>query len=339
MTVIKSPFEAQHGYKSPGFTVDNDGNVTVRTLTYTVTEETEVSGDFIMRQTGTGVWAKFTVDNYYVTGTNTLQENPGLAIERGSAYTFTLLLGSEDLSFNIKQDDSSNPGQYLAYNEGLKHTSEDGLTELTQGDAQGQKTGKVTFTVPANAPTPLYYADSDGTPIGVITVSDPTISGIGSFSSILTTGNLTAQGENATITLAPTGSSGTVVINPSNGGTLSNMDINALKLTTTDSVTMGGTNAKITMAPTGLGTVSISPETTGSLNNVTIGSTKAQNGTFLGLVSSSGTLNNTVIGNVTPTSGNFTVATMSANPKGPTQITNKKYVDMTSSALAIALGV
>ena len=339
MTVIKSPFEAQHGYKSPGFSVDDLGNVTVRTLTYTVAEETAVSGDFIMRQTGTGVWAKFTIDNYFVTGTNTLQENPALSVERGSAYTFTLLLGGADITLNIKQDDPSNPGQYLSYNDGLKHTSEDGQTELTEANAQGQQTGKTTFTVPANAPTPLYYADADGTPIGVITVADPTISGIGSFSSILTTGDLTAQGENATITLAPTGSSGTVIINPTNGGTLSNMDVNALKLTTSDSVTMGGTNAVITMEPQGIGTVSINPATTGNMNNVTIGATKAQNGSFLGLTSASGTLNNTVIGDVTPTTASFTTATMTATPSGPTQITNKKYVDMTSSALAIALGV
>ena len=45
MPVIKSPFEAQHGYKSPGFTVDELGNVTVRTLSYTVQEEVEISGD------------------------------------------------------------------------------------------------------------------------------------------------------------------------------------------------------------------------------------------------------------------------------------------------------
>ena len=339
MTVIKSPFESQHGYKSPGFTVDNAGNVTVRTLTYTVSEETEVSGDFIMRQAGTGVWANFTIDDYFVSGTNTLQSNPAISVERGSAYTFTLLLGSADITLNIKQDDPSNPGQYIAYDEGLKHTSVDGLTELTEASAQGQQTGKVTFTVPANAPNPLYYADADGSPIGTITVADPTISGIGSFSSILTTGNLTAQGENATITLAPTGSSGTVIINPTNGGTLSNMDVNALKLTTSDSVTMGGSNALISMTPTGLGTVSINPATTGNLNNITIGATKAQNGTFLGLTSSSGKLNNTVIGDVTPTTASFTTATMTANPSGPTQVTNKKYVDMTSSALAIALGV
>jgi len=339
MTVIKSPFEAQHGYKSPGFTVDDLGNVTVRTLTYTVAEETTVSGDFIMRQVDSEPWSKFTVDSYFVSGTNTLQANPALAVERGSAYTFTLLLGSADITLNIMQDDSGNPGQKISYNEGLKHTSVDGQTELTEGDAQGQQTGKVTFTVPANAPTPLYYADSDGTPIGVITVTDPTISGIGSFSSILTTGDVTAQGENATITLAPTGSSGTVIINPSNGGSLSNMDVNALKLTTSDNVTMAGTNALISMTPQGIGTVSINPATTGNINNVTIGSTKAGNGTFLGLNSSSGTLNNTVIGDTTPTTANFTTATMSATPSGPTQITNKKYVDMTSSALAIALGV
>jgi hypothetical protein len=93
------------------------------------------------------------------------------------------------------------------------------------------------------------------------------------------------------------------------------------------------------MEPTGIGTVSINPATTGNMNNVTIGATKAQNGSFLGLTSASGTLNNTVIGDVTPTTASFTTATMTATPSGPTQITNKKYVDMTSSALAIALGV
>ena len=48
MAVVKSPFEAQHGFKSPGFTVDEAGNVTLRSVTYTVTEEaTDVSGDYV----------------------------------------------------------------------------------------------------------------------------------------------------------------------------------------------------------------------------------------------------------------------------------------------------
>jgi len=339
MSVTKSPFEAQAGYKSPGFTVDELGNVTVRTLTYTAQEEASVSGDFILRDNG----GNFTVDGYFIDGTETLDTNPGVAVVRGQAYTFTILLrvgGIGSLTLNVFQDDSGSPGgPKVPYNDGLSWTSVDGNTTLTEGDAQGQYAGKTLFTVPANAPSILYYGDGDGSPRGSIAVTDPTISGIGSFSSILTTGNLTAQGENATVTLAPTGSSGTVVINPTNGGTLSNMDVNALKLTSSDNVSLAGANSIITIKPTGTGTVEVHPNTSGKLDNVVIGSTTAQNGAFLDLKSTSGTLNNTVIGDVTPTAGNFTVATMTATPVGPKQITNKKYVDTTASALAIALGV
>lgn len=339
MTVTKSPFEAQAGYKSPGFTVDELGNVTVRTLSYTVQEEASVSGDFILRENG----GNFSIDEYFIEGTTILDTNPGIAVVRGNAYTFTLLLrvgGVGSLTLNIQQDDSADPsGPKVPYNEGLAWTSVDGTTTYTGGDAQGQYLGKTLFTVPANAPSILYYSDGDGFPRGSIAVTDPTISGIGSFSSILTTGNLTAQGENATVTLAPTGSSGTVIINPTNGGTISNVDVNALKLTSTDTVSLAGANSIITIKPTGLGTVEIQPDTCGKLDNVAIGTTVAQNGTFLGIVSASGTLNNTVIGDVTPTAGNFTVATMTAKPVGPNQVTNKKYVDTTASALAIALGV
>lgn len=185
----------------------------------------------------------------------------------------------------------------------------------------------------------MYYGDGDGTPRGTIVVADPTITGIGSFSSILTTGNITAQGENATITLAPTGSSGTVIINPANGGTLSNMDINALALTSSDDVTLSGANSKITINPTGLGTIAVYPNTSGTIDNVAIGSTKAMNGSFLTLTSEAGTLNNTEIGSTTPTTASFTSATASAQPTSATQVANKKYVDKTASALAIALGV
>ena len=339
MSVTKSPFEAQAGYKSPGFTVDELGNVTVRTLTYTAQEEASVSGDFIVRENG----GNFTVDGYVIDGTETLDTNPGVAVVRGQAYTFTILLrvgGIGSLTLNVFQDDSGSPGgPKVPYNDGLSWTSVDGNTTLTEGDAQGQYAGKTLFTVPANAPSILYYGDGDGSPRGSIAVTDPTISGIGSFSSILTTGDLTAQGENATVTLAPTGSSGTVVINPTNGGTLSNMDVNALKLTSSDNVSLAGANSIITIKPTGTGTVEVHPNTSGKLDNVVIGSTTAQNGAFLDLKSTSGTLNNTVIGDVTPTAGNFTVATMTATPVGPKQITNKKYVDTTASALAIALGV
>ena len=90
MTVTKSPFEAQHGYKSPWVTVDDLGNETVRTLTYTVQEEASVSGDFIVRDNG----GNFTIDGYVIDGTETLDTNPGIDVVRWQAYTFNLLLSS-----------------------------------------------------------------------------------------------------------------------------------------------------------------------------------------------------------------------------------------------------
>ena len=88
MPVVKSPFEAQHGFKSPGFSVDDQGNVTLKSVTYTVVEETvDVSGDYLLRQAGDA----FTVDGVYQAGSTTeLQSNPTLTLTRGSSYVFNL---------------------------------------------------------------------------------------------------------------------------------------------------------------------------------------------------------------------------------------------------------
>ena len=196
-----------------------------------------------------------------------------------------------------------------------------------------------TFTVPQNAPNTLYYGDADNNPLGILTIEDPTITGVGSFSSILTTGNITAQGENAVITLSPTGSSGTVIINPSNGGTISNMDITAQRLTALDNVTLNGTNADIRIEPNGsAGTVKISPAAGGTIDNMNIGATTPGTVSSTNLIASAGTLNNTVIGNTKPTKAEFTTAKVQQSPTTGTAIANKKYVDSRATALAIALG-
>ena len=39
MAVNYIPFETEHGFASPGFAVDAEGNVTVKSLTYSVVEE------------------------------------------------------------------------------------------------------------------------------------------------------------------------------------------------------------------------------------------------------------------------------------------------------------
>ena len=263
---------------------------------------------------------------------------------RGSAYVFNLILRTTNqagqtlgnLTFNIVQADS---GGYTAYDSGVTHLSTDQATKKEGSEAQGLFSGKVTFTVPTNAPNTLYYADGDNNPIGTLTIIDPTITGVGSFSSILTTGNITAQGENAVITLSPTGSSGTVVINPSNGGTISNMDITAQRLTALDNVTLSGTNADIRIAPTGsAGTLMVNPAAGGTIDNMNIGVTTPGIVKTNSLTATAGTINNTVIGDTTPTTAEFTSAKVQATPTLKTNVANKRYVDSRATALAIALG-
>ena len=341
MAVVKSAFEAQHGFKSPGFTVDEQGNVTLRSVTYTfIDEAADVSGDYVVRDAG----GNFTFDGEFEADGTTLKTNPGVTLTRGSAYIFNLILRSTNQagqtlgnnSFNIFQSDGIG---YTTYDTGMSHLSTDQTTKKTESEAQGQFSGKVTFTVPTNAPNTLYYGDADNNPIGLFTIIDPTITGVGSFSSILTTGNITAQGENAVITLSPTGSSGTVVINPSNGGTISNMDVNAQRLTALDNVTLSGVNADIRIAPTGsAGTLLVNPAAGGTIDNMNIGATTPGTVSSTNLIASAGTLNNTVIGNTKPTKAEFTTAKVQQSPTTQTAIANKKYVDSRATALAIALG-
>lgn len=342
MAVIKSPFQAQYGFTSPGFEVDEVGNVSVRTLTYTVVDEVvDTAGDFLFRQAGNG----FTIDEVYNPDEpDELLLNPPIELVRGSSYVFNLFLRelneagdiTGDITMNIFSFDGS---VYSNFNTGLTHTSKDGLTTLTGNDAQSKFEGKITFAVPDNAPATLWYGDGDQIPLVEITVIDPLVSGIGNFSRITTTGNLTAQGENAVITLSPTGSSGTVVINPSNGGTLNNMDITANLLTVTDTANFTGLNANVNVSPTGSGRLTIAPAGGGNIDGVSIGSTKPGPVITNNLTATAGTINNTTIGAVTPANATFASAQVQANPTTATTVTNKKYVDSRASAMAVAFGM
>ena len=190
----------------------------------------------------------------------------------------------------------------------------DGTTTVTGIDAQSKFEGKLTFTVPDNTPASLWYGDGDQIPLVEITVIDPLVSGIGNFSRITTTGNLTAQGENAVITLAPSGSSGTVVINPANGGTLSNMDITANLLTVNSTSNFTGLNADVNVSPAGNGRLTVAPSGGGNIDGVNIGLTKAASVTTNNLTATSGTINNTTIGAVTPANATFATAQVQAKP-------------------------
>jgi len=211
------------------------------------------------------------------------------------------------------------------------------LTVSNGAEAQGKLTGTITYTVPVDAPDSLYYADQDGIPAGTITVQQPSIIGIGVFSSILDTGDLFAQGADAEIVLSPTGS-GTVTINPGSTGFINNVNINVQDLTTSGTVQLVSNN-NVTISPQANGVLTIRPTATGTLDNVTIGSVIPRNATFSNLVSAQGTLNNTTIGLTTAAQAAFTEVSVEKDPTLPDDVTKKNYVDNTATVLAIALGV
>lgn len=212
-------------------------------------------------------------------------------------------------------------------------------TTLTGAAANNQQTGTLTFTIPVDTPDTIYYGDADGNPFGTVTVADPTFTGIGSFSAILNTGDLISNGQDAEISLQPTGSYGTVSINPSGGGFISNMDINANSIQSTGQTTLTPSNADVVISPQGTGILTVGPINLGTIDNMDLGQTTPQKGSFSLLETTQGTLNNTTIGATVPATAAFTSATVTTAPTDANDVSNKNYVDSTSTVLAIALGV
>jgi hypothetical protein len=101
----------------------------------------------------------------------------------------------------------------------------------------------------------------------------------GTFTELTGAGTVTMTDGNQQITMSPTGT-GTVTINPATQGNINNTQIG---LTTTRAGTFSSLSANghvtftdsqvITISPTGNGTATINPNVTGSMHNVTIGST------------------------------------------------------------------
>jgi hypothetical protein len=157
MAVINSPFESQYGFKGPGFTVDEFGNITATSII--------TSG----AQDNIGV-VSYTVgesDNNYVFA-DIEGNNPTITLSRSAAYTFGLT--TPTLGFYIYSIFPT-----VLYNVGLTHS--DGVSGI---DAQGKLTGTLTFNVPLDAPNTLYYGDLAESVFGTINIVDP----VGRFSTV-----------------------------------------------------------------------------------------------------------------------------------------------------------
>ena len=165
---------------------------------------------------------------------------------------------------------------------------------------------------------------------------------------------------NFNVSIAPTGT-GTATINPTVTGSIDNMTIGSntpstakfTTLETSGNVTLNGSGSIVTISPTGSGYVTINPASTGTMDNVTIGTNVARAARFTNLtattsasLSPSGTVtinpsttssvDNVNIGANTAGTGAFTTLTSSSilNVTDTTQST-----DTTTGSIKTAGGV
>lgn len=320
MAVGYKQLESAFGFKSPFFSVDDNGNVTLRSITYLDEQsgEVDLTPDFSLSETQGDI-------NFFVTE---LQEiNPTIELTRGEEYVFALTL--VNLTFRLESSGDS-------YTSGLSYTA-DGVEYQTDGAAQLKKTGFIVLNVAGNAPDTLSIVDPQTGKSITLDILDPVFTGNGNFNNLTATGNINFIGANSDIIISPTGSS-TVEINPA-AGSLSNMAVSATSLTATQEVNFTTVNSNITIVPTLNGKLVIDSGITGTMDNVNIGQTSPAAGTFNNLIASSGSLNNIVIGDTSPSEGTFTSLVVNQTPQTNNEVANKQYVDNNSIVYAIAFGL
>jgi len=189
------------------------------------------------------------------------------------------------------------------YSNGLRHS------DASVGEsAQNKSTGRLTWTIPLSAPDTLYYGNVDGTIYGTITVLDQERN----FSTVGIT-STTQSTSISTGALKVSGGLG-VVGNTNVGGTMSVANM----ISATGGIS-GDLNGSVYSDNSTLLVDSVNGRIVGPINNSTI--------------------DNTSIGATTPSTAAFTTATLTGAVTGVTAVPNKKYVDETSTAFAIAFGI
>lgn len=320
MAVELKQFESDFGFKSPGFTVDSEGNVLVKSLSYVDPDQNVgLEEDFVVSNAGTDFVLLDSV------GTPIEGQNPTINLLRGETYVFKLQL-SQSLTFSILNSEAD-----ATYDINVTHTTTDGV--VTEGaDAQGNRDGFLTFVVPINSPDNLAYGDLVAGTTGTIEIGFPVISGIGQFSELIVSGN-SSLGETQIISTEESLGldSGALVVS---GGAAVAKDLN-----------VGGDLIAQQIKTNGTGFATFETQTNllfdvGNRIDVTVGNTLigqiTADGSALKVVNT--TIDNTVIGSITPAQATFSEGSITKIATQPNEITNKTYVDLNSAAFAIALG-
>lgn len=237
--------------------------------------------------------------NYRFSGETDNQ--PTLTVYRNQ--TSTIDIAFTTLVFKIFSTIADGSTATVVYSSGLRHSD-----STTGVSAQGKSSGRLTWTLPLSAPDTLYYGNVDGTITGTINVLDQARN----FSTISVT-DTTASTSTTTGALKVSGGAGIV-----------------------GDAYIGGT-ANVA------GLISATAGVTGDLTGSVFSDTStllvdSVNGRIVGPINNS-TIDNTPIGTATPATAAFTTATVSGAVAGLTAVPNKKYVDETATAFAIAFGI
>lgn len=153
-TIVNSPFKSKFGFESAGFTVDDEGNISAKSISLVDEVPDEVDTDLPADRKFVEVSG-----NFRLSGSAT--DNPGFTVFRTKTTTIDLELST--LTFNIYSD----AGFTTLYNTGLSHSDGD-----SRENAQGKNAGRLAWSVPLSAPNTLYYANVNGTVSGTITVEN-----------------------------------------------------------------------------------------------------------------------------------------------------------------------
>lgn len=298
-------YSSGYGFKSPGFTVDELGNITANSISLTE----DIDGSNVVDYT-------FTNQNDAIFVSGAVGSFPSISIFKSDTVRIQLDLGDIELNFYEENQTTPISASFLIHSSGDR-----GL------NAQGKSTGIIEITVPASyTEDVIYYTDQTASLFGEILINDP----LGTFSSISITSG-TASTSSATGSLTVTGGvgiSGDLYISGD-----FNLDgqkiVDVSELTNTDALTIDAANNII---------FKIDGTSVGQISNLgsdlPVINTNINNSTIV-----NSTINSSSIGVTTPATAAFTDATVESIGADKLSVTNKDYVDTNAIAFAIALGM
>ena len=299
MTTVSKLFRSAHGYVSPYFVVDVQGNLVTNTITVTGTKIELTTGSYL-GYNGDELLTPTTLGPSVTHIAGTLD---GLTVD-GTVN----ISGNLNLTLNSFSLNPTSTGTLNNVSIGVTTAAAGRFTTLTT-------TSTVTLSPTGNVTI---------SPTGLATISPTSTLTLGTAGQLTTfLGQLSAVSTNQTVTLSPQGT-GTVTINPATVGTINNVTIGATTALSGAFTSLSATS----ISGTGFSSYLASPPA--------IGSATASSGTFTTLISTAVTASGSATTGAVTIAGGIGVNGVSyfgaalylaGNPTTDLQAATKGYVD------------